>query len=438
MIFPLISILSLVIVRVAAIPAAARDSHPHDHSHEVPQSLPSTTWYQDPDHPVHSLFRRDAPGDGTTYAAVGSPAWSAEYPQLSPVASSLPTAWVNALNAAVAAGTIPNLPQSSNLPGQNPTYPPGFDPSSPTVCSATYKCVTPGDIWNSPDGFFASSFDDGPTPSTPALVQFLQSNNLSTTHFMIGINILNNPTQFELAFNAGHDIAVHTWTHPYMTTLSNLDLVGQFGWTMQMIHNSTGGRVPKFWRPPYGDSDMRVRAIAKEVFGLTTVVWNHDTEDWAQSSTPPIEAAMTGFLASPKSPGLIILEHELTDVTVDGFIQAFPMIKQNGWNFASLAQVMGNGSSYMNAQSSTSDDVTPMGLLAAEQTTSSSSSSTQTPTPTPAPSSSSAASSATSGQHAANGSTTAKKSSGMALRDALPLYSAFVIAGVTAAIALCS
>ena len=43
---------------------------------------------------------------------------------------------------------------------------------------------------------------------------------------------------------------------------------------MQLIHNSTGGRVPRYWRPPYGDSDMRVRAIALEVFGLETVIWN--------------------------------------------------------------------------------------------------------------------------------------------------------------------
>ena len=34
---------------------------------------------------------------------------------------------------------------------------------------------------------------------------------------------------------------------------------------MQLIANSTGGRLPKFWRPPYGDSDVRVSAIAKEV-----------------------------------------------------------------------------------------------------------------------------------------------------------------------------
>lgn len=61
-----------------------------------------------------------------------------------------------------------------------------------------------------------------------------------------------------------------------MTTLTNEEVLGELGWTMQLIHNSTGGRIPKYWRPPYGDSDNRVRAIAKEVFGLTTVIWNQE------------------------------------------------------------------------------------------------------------------------------------------------------------------
>lgn len=61
-----------------------------------------------------------------------------------------------------------------------------------------------------------------------------------------------------------------------MTTLSNLDVVAQLGWTMELIHNSTGGRLPMFWRPPYGDTDVRVKAIASEVFGLTTILWNQE------------------------------------------------------------------------------------------------------------------------------------------------------------------
>lgn len=61
-----------------------------------------------------------------------------------------------------------------------------------------------------------------------------------------------------------------------MTTLSNEDVLAELAWTMQIIHDSTGGRVPRFWRPPYGDVDKRVFAIATEVLGLTTVLWNRE------------------------------------------------------------------------------------------------------------------------------------------------------------------
>jgi peptidoglycan/xylan/chitin deacetylase (PgdA/CDA1 family) len=59
---------------------------------------------------------------------------------------------------------------------------------------------------------------------------------------MIGANILNNPTLFSRAFQELHsDIAVHTWSHRYMTTLSNAEVVAEFGWTMEIIKNSTVG-----------------------------------------------------------------------------------------------------------------------------------------------------------------------------------------------------
>jgi len=210
----------------------------------------------------------------------------------------MPQAWIDALNAAVTAGNIPNIPQSTESGGQNPVYPQGYDPTGPEVCSGTYKCMNPLDYWNAPSGYFGTGFDDGPTEVSfhfvqhkhkphfrpynffqvsPMLYNFLQENNISATHFMIGIQILSFPSTFQFAFDTlGGDIAVHTWTHPYMTTLSNLDVVAQLGWTMQIIHDSTGGRLPQFWRPPYGDSDNRVRAIAQEVFGLKAIYWNQE------------------------------------------------------------------------------------------------------------------------------------------------------------------
>ncbi|KAJ7368305.1 carbohydrate esterase family 4 protein [Mycena albidolilacea] len=334
---------------------AAPSGHRDDHAHTVSKRLPST-WFHRSDHPVHELFGRGAATDGATYAQVGSPTWAAAYPESTPDSKAMPSKWLDALNAAVAAGSIPDIPASTNLPNQNPTYPSGFDPNGAVVCSATYKCRNPGDIWDAPDSHIGISFDDGPQPASDKLLKFLGDNNETATHFMIGVNIVQNPNEFLAAFNMGGDIAVHTWTHPYMTTLSNENVVAQLGYTSQIIHDSTGGRVPKFWRPPFGDSDNRIRAIAKEVFGMSTVIWNQDTEDWSLTTggttAQIINASMTEWITGPKSPGLIILEHELSDQSVAAFMSAYPLMKSNKWTTASVAQIVDGTSAYQNSASS--------------------------------------------------------------------------------------
>lgn len=338
------------LAQAATLPTIA-----HDHA-PLQKRLPGT-WYQRDDHPVQNLFKRGkraTTGDGVNYAPVGSSEWYSGYPQGKADTSKLPQEWVDALNDAVAAGKIPDIPVSTQVNGGNPTYG-SLDPMSDEVCSTTYKCRKNDYIWDAPEGVWGAGFDDGPLPTSDKLYQFLQQNNIRSTHFMIGVNILNNPKEFSFAFDTlGDDIAVHTWTHPYMTTLTNLELVGEFGWTMEIIHNSTGGRLPKYWRPPYGDSDNRVSAIAREVFGLQTIIWNQDTEDWSIgqpgfSTTPEsVHASLTKWITGPKNPGLIVLEHELSQYTVQAFIDAYPLIKSNGWNVVSVTELDGE-SAYANA-----------------------------------------------------------------------------------------
>lgn len=54
--------------------------------------------------------------------------------------------------------------------------------------------------------------------------------------------------------------------------------------------------------------DNRVRAIAKHIFGLTQVNWNHDTDDWeiptGQTSQPEVAKKLNQWINGPKSPGL--------------------------------------------------------------------------------------------------------------------------------------
>ncbi|KAF5370107.1 hypothetical protein D9758_001048 [Tetrapyrgos nigripes] len=361
------------------------------HEHQANRRLPSATWHHSRDHSVSDLFRRDA-NDGTHYPAVGTPEWASKYPPWTPDPSQMPGAWRDRLNVAVAAGKVPNTPIPYSPGDQNPTYPEGHDPMSPEICSATYKCRIDGDIWDGPSGFFGTSFDDGPLPTSGKLYDFLKEKNETATNFMIGSNVLENPDMFLRALTEGHDLAVHTWTHPYMTTQTNEQVVAELGWTMQIIHDSSGGRVPKYWRPPYGDSDTRVTAIAREVFGLTTIIWNQDTEDWSLISggttLDVIQNSMTQWLTGPKEPGLVILEHETSDLSVQAFINAYPLIKSNGWTTKSLAQIANDTdtSPYRNAPSTQDGPVLAEDIIVLDDTKphsstlSSNNSSTSSPT----------------------------------------------------------
>ncbi|KAJ3484666.1 hypothetical protein NLI96_g5475 [Meripilus lineatus] len=324
-------------------------------------------WYQPSDHPVHVLFKRNGqdPTD-IVYPEVGSPEWTAAYPSRELDIASLPSAWIDALDHAVAQGRIPDIPPSVMI-DDTPTYPGGLDPMSDFVCSTTPKCNSNPDVWwDAPAGIWATSFDDGPLPASDRLFEFLDENEEHATHFFIGVHIREYPERFLTAFETlggmhivypkglsiiytheilVDDIAVHTWTHPHMTTLSNLEILGELGWTMEIIHNSTGGLVPAYWRPPFGDSDNRVNAIAKEVFGLTTVIWNRDTQDWGIESNftnvPQIEVQVDDWVRGPRSPGLMVLEHELSHETVQAFINIYPVVKDHGWKMMSLAQING-------------------------------------------------------------------------------------------------
>ncbi|KAI0081799.1 glycoside hydrolase/deacetylase [Panus rudis PR-1116 ss-1] len=409
----------------ASVPSRTHDDHDHAPVHK---RLPGT-WYQRDDSPVHKLFKR-AGTDGQVYAQVGSPTWASGYPRSTPDPNQLPQQWVDALNAAVSAGKIPNFPPSTAT-GGNPTYP-GQDPNSDVICSTTYKCrKNPDNIYDAPQGVIGISFDDGPLPTSDKLYQFLEANNQPATHFFIGVNILNNPKEFNYAFaTVGNDIAVHTWTHPYMTTLDNMAVLGQLGWTMEIIHNSTGGRLPKYWRPPFGDSDNRVNAIAKEVFGLTTVIWNQDTEDWSLTSggtTPQkINASMTQWLTGPKNPGLIMLEHELSDQSVQAFIDGYPVMKSNGWKTVSVAQLDGQ-SAYQNSPSNTGD-VTPMNIILSLHNGTVDSSSDAAPSSTASSSSGSSSTHATSSTSAP--SSTASATGGVLQNGARPQMASFQVQGV--------
>ncbi|GAA5919745.1 hypothetical protein JCM6882_008933, partial [Rhodosporidiobolus microsporus] len=158
--------------------------------------------------------------------------------------------WVATYNAAKAAGKIPSFAPSF-LSGGQPAYGSGVKTGEDGVCSwSVSHCFGEGDVYQAPNGMYAASFDDGPLPHSPTLYQFLQAQNQTATHFFIGSNVLKNKDIFDMAVSTGGHIGVHTWSHPYMTTLTDMEILGELGWTAQIIKDYSGF-APSWWRPPY-------------------------------------------------------------------------------------------------------------------------------------------------------------------------------------------
>lgn len=139
---------------------------------------------------------------------------------------------------------------------------------------------------SSSSGDWGLNYDDGPFNlageealdkwAEPELYNFLaKTNDQKASLFYIGSNVATYPEAAKRALNNGHVLCVHTWSHPQMTTQSNEKVVAELYWTLRAIKEATG-ITTKCWRPPYGDVDDRVRAIAHQM-GLQTILWDEDT-----------------------------------------------------------------------------------------------------------------------------------------------------------------
>lgn len=147
----------------SSVYGAAIPRNDNGHDHVLKRALPNS-WFHGDDHPAHALFRRQSAAT-PSFPEVGSPTWATGFPAGTPDSNAMPQAWKDALNNAVQAGKIPKIAvPTATAPNTVPTYAAGVNPNDPSVCSTSYGCRNPGDIFDAPQGTIGIGFDDGPLP----------------------------------------------------------------------------------------------------------------------------------------------------------------------------------------------------------------------------------------------------------------------------------
>ncbi|CUM67169.1 uncharacterized protein PRCAT00004862001 [Priceomyces carsonii] len=208
----------------------------------------------------------------------------------------------------------------NKIPKNIPRHEQGVCKLAPSACSFDCdNCVSFDDVYTCPK--LSQTFDDGPSEATQMLIDKLKT---KATFFTLGVNVVDFPNVYKRAMSKGHIMGSHTWSHKFLPSLTNEEIIAQIEWSIWAM-NATANHLPKWFRPPYGGTDERVRSIVRQ-FGMQCVLWDFDTFDWmlvdpsSGRTESQIFADLNKFKTSKNGRGLI-LEHDVFQRTVNTGIE---------------------------------------------------------------------------------------------------------------------
>lgn len=165
---------------------------------------------------------------------------------------------------------------------------------------------TPSDIYGCPhDHQWALTFDDGPSNYTSQLLDILDKYGIKATFCMMGAHVEKYPEIVKRAYESGHQIASHTYSHPHLMSLTNEQIINEVRATEEAIMNVIGIK-PRYLRPPFGEADDRVKALLKAM-GYKVLLWNVDPTDYDVYMLPDAPKKIQGafrMAAAGKDTGL--------------------------------------------------------------------------------------------------------------------------------------
>jgi peptidoglycan/xylan/chitin deacetylase (PgdA/CDA1 family) len=183
----------------------------------------------------------------------------------------------------------------------------------------------------------ALTFDDGPGPYTPEVLDVLEREHAPATFFVIGQEIHDFGSSTEREIHDGFVIGDHTENHPMMAHLSAHDQHEQLFEQAARIE-LLGGRKPALFRPPYGSFNATTFHLLHEMHMLM-VLWSVDTDDYEQ---PGVETIVNRVLEGAK-PGAIFLMHDAGGNRAET-VAALPLIihklRARGFQLVSVPRLM--------------------------------------------------------------------------------------------------
>jgi cellulose synthase/poly-beta-1,6-N-acetylglucosamine synthase-like glycosyltransferase/peptidoglycan/xylan/chitin deacetylase (PgdA/CDA1 family) len=197
-----------------------------------------------------------------------------------------------------------------------------------------------------PEKTIALTFDDGPDPWwTAKILSTLRKHDARATFFVVGSQVARHPDVARQIVNDGHELGVHTFTHPDLAALPQWRRELEYSQTQLAIAHAAGVST-SLLRFPYSSRpdaiDDRTWTLVRQAgdLGYLTVVNDLDARDWARPGPQEIINNMT----PSGGAGAVVLLHDAggdraqTVAAIDSFI---PQMQERGYRFTTVSEGLG-------------------------------------------------------------------------------------------------
>jgi len=224
-----------------------------------------------------------------------------------------------------------------------------FGGLSAASAALAYGVRYPRSSWFAPSVFkgcgdrqsIALTFDDGPSESTPRVLETLARYGARATFFQCGNNVRRLPSIARQVIEAGHEIGNHSYSHSALYLRSPEFIYNELS-TAQQVIQAECGVTPHLFRAPFGVRWFGLRS-AQDKLGLLGVMWSVIGLDWKWQAQQ-----VTERLLSRSRAGAIVCLHDGRGVqsnpdasaTIEALERALPRWIDRGFRFETVTQIL--------------------------------------------------------------------------------------------------
>jgi len=194
---------------------------------------------------------------------------------------------------------------------------------------------------------FAFAIDDGSPEYAQEVMKIVKEEGIKVTFFTVGAPLLDASTNLTNVYremmSQGHQIALHSHTHPKMEGLPDYDAIDwEYTEDIKTVKQQLNGLHSNYFRPPFGNEGARMRSRLAQTLGAkpTIIMWSVDVEDWLWASTDTPEQQLKAFQRDVDKGGNLVVLHYLYPSTVSYLKEFIQIAKKTGKQLMRVDQCM--------------------------------------------------------------------------------------------------